>query len=261
MGTITKALNLLNYYSSHRPQIGLTEFTKLINRDKATVHRHLTELERNGYVEQDPVSKNYRLGPALLRLAAVREHTFPIRDAVDAKVTKLSEELRELVHVSLLQGQALSSLFHADVHSRGTRVHFDEAELLPLHATSSGLSMLAYGPAKLLKRALASPLKAHTSKTIVDVDVLIENVEITRRNGYSYSDQGFEDEVCSYATPVFDHNQKNVGSLAVALPKSRLTSEKGREIIAALYRGSEMVSTVFGGVVPGEIKDVWATND
>lgn len=260
MATITKALTLLNIFSSLRPQIGLSEFAGLVQRDKATVHRHLTELEQNGFVEQDPVSKNYRLGPALLRLAAVRERTFPTRDAVVAKVMALSDELGELVHVSLLQGNMMSPLFHADTQSHGTRVHFDEAEMLPIHATSSGIAMLAYGPKKLLQRITTSPLKTHTSKTITDSHALIRDVEKTRERGYSYSDQGFEEEVCSFATPVFDQNQQTVGTVAVALPKSRLTPEKERDIVATLRKGSATVSSAFGGVVPEELKMVWACN-
>ncbi|MFK5977450.1 MAG: IclR family transcriptional regulator [Rhizobiaceae bacterium] len=261
MGTITKALTLLNNFSSQQPQIGLTEFARLARRDKATVHRHLTALEQNGFVEQDPISKNYRLGPALLRLAAVREHTFPIRDAVISKVTALSDELGELVHVSLLQGDMMSPLLHADTQSHGTRVHFDDGEMLPLHATSSGIAMLSYGPSELLQRVLANPMEIHTSKTITEGKTLCEIVEETRSRGYSYSDQGFEEEVCSFAAPVFDHNQQTVGTVAVALPKSRLTSEKGHEIVMALLKYSEIVSSAFGGVVPNEIKQVWPLND
>ena len=73
MGTITKALELLNLFSRTKPEIGLMEFARLSGRDKATVHRHLTELEENGFVEQHPQTRAYRLGPAILRLTAVRE--------------------------------------------------------------------------------------------------------------------------------------------------------------------------------------------
>jgi len=81
MGTISKALDLLGHFSSTRSQIGLTEFVTLTRRDKATVHRHLSELEQNGFLEQHPQTRAYRLGPALLRLAAVREAAFPMRAA------------------------------------------------------------------------------------------------------------------------------------------------------------------------------------
>ncbi|MCP5072167.1 MAG: IclR family transcriptional regulator [Rhodobacteraceae bacterium] len=250
MGTITKALSLLNYFSVQRPEIGLTEFARLAGRDKATVHRHLVELVQNGYLEQDSDSRNYRLGPALLRLANVRERTFPARSAVVPIVNALSRELSELVHVSLLQGNMVSPLYHADKMFHGTRVHFDEAGMLPLHATSSGLVMLAFGPGELLRQTLERPLQKYAVKTLESKADLKAAVQKTRENGFCFSDQSFEDEVCSFAVPVFDHLQTAVGALAVALPVSRLNAEKQQSIIAALRKGKAEVSAVFGGHVP-----------
>ena len=110
MGTITKALELLNEFSPSRAEIGLVEMARLTGRDKATVHRHLTELEANGFLEQNPSTRAYRLGAAVLRLAALREHSFPTRRLLRPLVTELAEEIGELVHASLLQSDGLSPL-------------------------------------------------------------------------------------------------------------------------------------------------------
>ena len=103
MGTITKALELLNFFSRSRPEIGLGEFVRLSGRDKATVHRHLVELEANGFLDQHPDTRAYRLGPALLRLSGVREITHPVRSVLRPIVTQMADDLGELVHVSLIQ--------------------------------------------------------------------------------------------------------------------------------------------------------------
>ena len=100
--------------------------------DKATVHRHLSELEQNGFLEQHPVTRAYRLGPAILRLSAVRETTNPLRSVVRPIILELSNEVGELVHFSLLQGLNLSPVHNADPRIHGTQVFFEEAELLPL---------------------------------------------------------------------------------------------------------------------------------
>ena len=104
MGTVTKALELLDHFSALRSEIGLGDFVRLTGRDKATVHRHLAELEQNGFLEQDAVSRAYRIGPALLRLAAVREAAFPVRRLLRPIVTDLAEAVGELAHATLLQG-------------------------------------------------------------------------------------------------------------------------------------------------------------
>ena len=257
MGTITKALKLLNEFTSSRPEIGLSEFKKISNQDKATVYRHLNELQENGFVEQNTNTKNYRLGPAILRLASVRERTFPMREVVSKWVDDLSRQLGELVHVSLLQGEAMSPLYYADIQIHGTRVYFDQAELLPMHATSSGLVLLAFGPADLLESLLSKPLKDYTGMTITDPEILQEAVTLTRQNGYAFCDQGYEKEVFSVATPIYGNEMKIIGTLAVAVPISRQSDDKIAEIVSALKSGSKQVSQALGGAVPQELERIW----
>ena len=90
MGTITKALTLLTHFSSGRGEIGLANFVRLSGGDKATVRRHLVELEKNGFLEQHPEARGYRLGPAVLRLASVREKHLPIRSTIKPIVSQIN---------------------------------------------------------------------------------------------------------------------------------------------------------------------------
>ncbi len=257
MGTITKALNLLNYFSSTTAEIGLAEFKSLSSQDKATVYRYLRELELNGFVEQNPLSKNYRLGPAVLRLAAIRESTFPARDAVSARVDALSRELGELVHATFFQQGGMSPFYHADVQMHGTRVHFDAAELLPFHATASGLAMLAFGSDSLRKAVLESTLVAYTGMTITQPAKLKTAITNIRQRGYASCDQGFEKEVYAIAAPIFAQSLEVVGTLAVAVPSSRINKSLKRKIIKALKSGCADVSTALGGAVPDSMHRLW----
>jgi len=257
MGTITKALNLLNHFSANRPEIGLTEFRKLSGQDKATVHRHLVELTANGFLEQNPGTKGYRLGPAILRLAAVRERLFPARTLVAPLVEQLAADLGELVHVSLREGNHLSPLYHHDALIHGTRVYFDEAELLPLHATASGLAMLAFGPPDLLADLLKTPLKAWTRQSITNPNVLQDSVDKVREDGIAFVDQGFEDHVSSFAAPVFGDRLEAVGTIAVAAPTVRMTDDLKSRIRRDLIRTAAEVTDKLGGIVPSDLKRIW----
>lgn len=247
MGTITKALNLLDFFSRARPEIGLGEFVRLSGRDKATVHRHLVELEQNGFLEQNRITRAYRLGPALLRLSGVREGTYPIRRLVRPIVTALADEIGELAHFSLLQGMALSPVFHADPQRHGTQVHFDEAEILPLHATSSGLAVLAFSDATFRKKVLSKPLTAFTTHTPVEPAVILEMLETTRRAGLSRLDRGYDDEVVSQAAPIFGASPGVLGALSVAVPIVRAKPEHLREIAAALLEAARSATRSLGG--------------
>jgi DNA-binding IclR family transcriptional regulator len=250
MGTVTKALELLDHFSALRSEIGLGDFVRLTGRDKATVHRHLAELEQNGFLEQDAVSRAYRIGPALLRLAAVREAAFPVRRLLRPIVTDLAEAVGELAHATLLQGHMLSPVFHADPLRHGTQVSFDEAEKLPLHATASGLAVLAFAGAELTDRVLAQTLVAMTPKTITDPDTLRHLIAEVQRTGFSQLDSAFDKEVASQGAPLFGQGGQVIGAMAVAVPRVRATPQTLAGITPKLQAAARAATLSLGGRYP-----------
>ena len=83
----------------------------------------------------------YRIGPGIMRLAVLRETTVPLRSIAKEHVRALAEEIGETTHVSQVSGDELSTLTYAYSTKHGTRVTMEDAERLPFHATSSGLSV------------------------------------------------------------------------------------------------------------------------
>ncbi|WP_170763828.1 helix-turn-helix domain-containing protein [Ruegeria lacuscaerulensis] len=69
MGTVSKALKILGYFSEGSSEFGLSEISRLTGQNKATVYRYLCELESNSFLEQDTSTKEYRLGSAIFDLA------------------------------------------------------------------------------------------------------------------------------------------------------------------------------------------------
>lgn len=247
MGTITKALEILNLFSLTRSDLGLGEVVRLTGRDKATAHRHLVELAENGFLEQHPVTRAYRLGPAILRLSAVREATYPVRAVLRPVVGALAEEVGELAHASLLDGDMLSSVFYFDPRLHGTQVAFDAAERLPLHATSSGLAVLAFGPEGLLQRMLSAPRGSFTDSTPTDPDHLRAMIAEVRRTGTSRMTGAFDAEVTSQGAPVFGPDGHAVGAISVAIPRVRATEDKLDTARSALIAAARAATRSLGG--------------
>lgn len=261
MGTITKALELLNFFSRRKPEIGLTEFVRLAGRDKATVHRHLTELLENGFLEQHPESRAYRLGPAILRLSGVREATHPVRSVLRPIVADVASEIGELTHVSLLQADTLSPVFHFDPSSHGTQVAFDESDILPLHATASGLAVLAFADPAFSGRVLGGKLDRFTDQTITDPAKLADMLEQVRAEGIAAQDKAYDNEVASQAAPIFGPEGMVIGAVSIAVPTIRDTVGKRAGVRAALDRATRRITHSMGGVIPPEHAEKWACHD
>lgn len=250
MGTTSKALSLLNHFSRATPQIGLSELARLSGLNKATVHRLLAELTSHGFVEQVGAGREYRLGPAFLRLAALREKQVPMREVALQQLTELSTETGETAHMSLLNGDVLSNLAYAYSNRHGTMVMMEDAEVLELHSTGSGLAVLAFSPTRFVDETLSRPLIARTSKTLTDPAEIRALLPAIRKRGMATSTGGFEEDVISYAVPIFDARSACIGAMAVAAPVSRMTDELRQDICDKLMIHARQTTRILGGFPP-----------
>lgn len=250
MGTVSKALSLLDYFNRSRPAIGLSEMARLSGLNKATVHRHLSELQGQGFVEQTETAREYRLGPAFLRLAALREAAVPLRDLAQQVLADLSAATHETAHFSLLQNGQLTTTAYSYSPLHGTRVTMEDAEILALHATSSGLAVLAFSPPEFVEAALSGPLEQRTPHTITDRAKLRACLAPIRETGMAESIGGFEDDVHSHAMPVFDAAAQVIGAIAVAAPTARMTPEHQALIQRQLRRHGLRLTRLLGGFPP-----------
>jgi DNA-binding IclR family transcriptional regulator len=257
MGTVSKALELLDLFTRGRPQIGLSELARLSQVNKATCFRLMSELQNHGLVEQVGAAREYRLGPAVLRLSALREAHVPMREAAMPVLQNLALATGETAHVSVLSGGQLRSIAHAYSGAFGTKVIMDDVHVLPFHATSSGMAVLAHLDAATQTAELQKPLPSRTANTETDPARLAQRLRDIDALGYAESAGGYEAEVHSFAVPLFDSAGLPMGGLAVASPRSRVTIEQSRVTLAALTRAGRELTELWGGSLPPAINDKW----
>jgi DNA-binding IclR family transcriptional regulator len=257
MGTVSKALELLDYFTKSRPLIGLSDLARLADLNKATCFRLLTELSENGFVEQIGTGREFRLGPKVLRLAALREAQVPTRDAAMPVLQALAVQTGETAHLSLLMADCLRPLAHAYSAAHVAKVMLEDTDILPFHATSSGLAVLAFQTDAFRGAVLAKPLPQLTAATETDPAALRDRVKQVRNMGYAESRGGYESDVHSLAVPLFDALGRCSGALAVAALGARMTESQRQLIRQALQQAATEITTVWGGTLPAEIAAMW----
>jgi DNA-binding IclR family transcriptional regulator len=256
LSSTAKTLELLAYFSTTRPEIGLSQLCKLAKRDKATTHRHLQALEKTGFVEKSPITKQYRLGPAVLQLAQTREATVPRKAGVQAPLFDLADATGETSHVTVLSGTTVYELMSCDSPKHGTRAIID-IQTFPLHATASGLCALAFGPEALIDVAL-NELQPFTRTTATTSEDLHAMVEAIRNTGFGRADRSFEDDVQGLSAPIFDQTGHFAGAVSVASVAARFTPDMERIIKTQLIITARQISNNWGGTIPAQIEAIWA---
>jgi DNA-binding IclR family transcriptional regulator len=230
MLTVDKTMKLLSYFSPAMPEIGLSELARMASLDKAATRRFLVSLAKHGFIEQNPHSKLYRLGSAFLRFARIREASFPLASIIQPILEELAANLGETAHASIAADSMLVSIGIAEPH-RATRVHVDPSEMLPLHATASGIAYLSFAPKGAFENYIGrGKLVALTPNTIVSPKKLQKQIAAARENGFALGLRTFENEVIGLAAPLFDWSGHSFGAVSVASVASRFTASSRKEI-------------------------------
>lgn len=255
MSSVGKALELLMLFNDAQPEIGLSQICRLTGKDKATAYRYLQALENSGLVEQTPLTRSYRLGPAVLQLARIREMTVPRKSGAESTLRELADATGETAHVTVLSGMAVFALTSCESHRHSTRVIID-VQTFPLHATASGIAALSFGPEGLLDVA-KDTLTVFTPNTATTMKSLRAAIDETRRSGFSRSNGGFESDTRSIAAPLFDQSGLFAGAVSVASVATRFTPESEKMIKTRLAAASRQISRNWGGTVPDELERAW----
>jgi DNA-binding IclR family transcriptional regulator len=257
MGTTAKALALLDLFSIARPSVGLSDLSRLAGVNKATCHRLLAELAEMGLVEQSGPAREYRIGPAVMRLAALREMTVPTRATALPVLERLAAITGETAHMSLLMAGRLITVAFAYGQAHGVRVMMEGADVLPFHATSSGVAVLAFMETETRDDLVARPLARLTDRTPVDPAELHDRIAQAARLGWATTVDTFEADVSSVALPLFSVDGTVSGALAVAAPTGRMNAQVGAAILPNAIAAAQEIMKAWGGYVPPEVLAKW----
>jgi DNA-binding IclR family transcriptional regulator len=215
---------------------GVTDISERVRLPKSTVSRLLSTLEELGAVEQVSAGGDYRIGLAMLELAAAAR---PGRSLVSVARPHLAELVRatgEAAGISIPDGTDMLYLDQITPDSE-LQVRDWTGHRIPMHAVPSGHMVLAHD-GTLRATVSASSLHAFTAHTITAAPELQERLELVRERGWSWAFEEFADGMNSVAAAVRDGQGRVIAALHVYGPASRFpgdrdTDELGRVVLAA----------------------------
>jgi DNA-binding IclR family transcriptional regulator len=121
--------------------------------------------------------------------------------------------------VQLAVREGTEVLFVERLSAPGAVVNYTRiAGRLPLHASSSGVVLLASAPRELQERVLAGPLERFTAATTTDPARLRTLLADVRRTGAAVLAGHLHEEAAGVAVPVRDRQDAVVAALSVIVP-------------------------------------------
>lgn len=244
--SVSRSLRILEALGRNsRPQ-SLAEITAAVQLPKTTVHRLLETLQYEGYVEQNPVTRQLILSSKILELAASFLGRLDVREVARPLLMELWQQSQETVHLGLLDGGEV--LYVEKLESPHTiRMYSEIGRRAPLHCTGLGKALLANLPPEKRERIIEQRgLKRYTENTLVDRADLLQELATIRSQGVAFDNEEHEKNVRCVAAPVYDAQGQVIAAISIAGPAFRMTPERQQDLEPHVMEAAQRISRRLG---------------
>src|SRR4051794_40046520 len=148
--SLERGLAILSAFKSGRPLLGVSELGRDIGLSRSTTHRYVATLAALGYLQQDPPTKKYRLGPRVLDLGFSAINSMELREVAARHLRQLSDETGDTGNMAILDGTDIVYVERCRTARAGQReidLTLHVGSRLPAYCTSLGKVLLAFLPA------------------------------------------------------------------------------------------------------------------
>jgi IclR family pca regulon transcriptional regulator len=199
--SLAKGLAVIESFGPDYPEMNLTTVAKRNGLSPGSARRVLNTLTKLGYVWMK--GQRYGLSARALRLGYSYLSSQPIVNLIQPRLSELSGSLNESCALSLLDGVDVVCIARATAR-RLERDYMSVGSRWPAHATSTG---------KVLLGALTRPeigalyadqptLPPVTPFTVTDPQLLLQQIDKARHDGWCYINQETALGIASLAVPI-----------------------------------------------------------
>lgn len=213
---LTRAVRILEAFTPDETVLSVTQIARRARLHLATASRLVAELEAHGLLARDP-DRRVRVGVRLWELALRASPALSLREAAMPFMEDAHAVLGHHVQLGVLD--AADVLFVERLSAPGAVINLTRiAGRLPLHVSSSGLVLLAFGRRELQEQVLAGPLARYTPHTLTSPAALRAALAEVRRQEFACLPGHVHEDALGIAVPVRDGTGAVIAALAAIVP-------------------------------------------
>jgi len=239
--TVDRALRILRSFLSGSPRKSLQAIAQEQGLHKSIAFRLLRSLEEQGFVQQDPVTKEYRLGLTLLELGEAARAGLDMRQEALPFIAELVQQTGETAYLTVRSGSEAVCVEVQESPS-AVRVAYRVGLRHPLHLGAAGKVLLAFEEEALGQFLLRRGQEMSPCR----LEGLHRELARIRDQGYAYTAGELEEEASGVAVPVFDRNGTAVAALGFVGPSHRITPERAAQCVPLVLAAGRALSRRLG---------------
>ncbi|MEJ2890864.1 IclR family transcriptional regulator [Actinomycetospora aeridis] len=232
---LERVVRVLEAFTPSDRALTVGELARRAGLPAATASRMVADMVEHGLLARD-ADRRVRVGTRLWELASRASPTLSLRELAMPVLEELHALVGHHAQLGVLDGEQV--LFVERLSAERAVVNYTRiAARLPLHASSSGLVLLAHAPADLQEHVLAGPLARFTPHTPTDPGELRRRVAAIRRDGFVVCCGYLHPEATGIAVPVRDEHRQVAAAVSVIVPND----DRARDHVAPLAAAARRI--------------------
>lgn len=230
--SLEKSLGLIENLALNYPEgANLKDISKDTGLNKTTAFRILSTFVNEGYISKD-VAGIYKITSKMFEIGKSAVLNRDLMSVAKPFLDRLSDLTFEAAQLSLIQESCVMTAYSVDNGNNYIKIVPKIGEVYPLYCTSAGKAFLANMSIQQVKKYCSEvTFEKFTKNTIVDVDILLEELKKVKEMGYALEDEEHDVGIRCISAVIRDNENSVVGMVTLAAPKLRMDDGK-LEILA-----------------------------
>ena len=177
--SVQKALQILLAFVPHNNEMGTSEISARLGLHKSTVSRLLNVLSSYGFLQHDSKTRKFRLGISAAKISTAIKQSLgeQLIGIAQPHLDELRNDIGETVALEVWVGNITIMAYRAEVLRLRRVFLLRPGDRVDIHVSAGARVILAFLAPHVVDSVLQGPFERYTENTIVDPNVLKEQIK------------------------------------------------------------------------------------
>ena len=242
--SVQKALQILLAFVPHNSDLGTSEISARLGIHKSTVSRLLNVLTSYGFLQHDAKTRKFRLGTSAAKISTALKQPLgeQLISIAQPHLDHLRNEIGETVALEVWVGNGTILAYRAEVLRLRRVFLLRPGDRVDIHISAAARVIMAFLSPHVVDSLLQGPFERYTENTIVDPNMLKQQIRMARDEGFAISKGERHPDSNIIAVPIFDYEKRPVAAISVFTNTEELPKLLAADIVSKLNQTAAVVS-------------------
>lgn len=253
-GVLERSLGILELLTGHPAGLSVGAIAARLDMPPSAAHRLLNDLARLGYVRQNRAQGDYALTVKLAAMGLTFLGQSGVTDIAQPILDRLAAESRELVRLSVIDGDSLVWVGVAQGATGGLRYDpgREQGVVVSLAHTAGGLAWLSTMTDEealmaVARQGVAPAQSGSVPPAPVSATDLLARLAEARKRGFAVAIDSYIPGMAAMAVPIRRTSSEAIGCLSIAGPSVRVDAARMAELAPSLIAAAGEIGAASRG--------------